>query len=212
MPRSEVTSEILARRVVAVLRLKDGSPLLDVAQALRKGGITIIEVTLTTPGALKAIADISATLPDVLVGAGSVLNREAADAAMDAGAKFVVSPVFKPEILKCAHDRDVCAMPGAFTPTEILAAREAGADIVKVFPADVLGMEYFRAVLAPMPGLLLMPTGGVTIENAGKWLKAGACAVGIGSALVRQNMVDAGDWKGIAALSGAMTGAAGHRD
>jgi 2-dehydro-3-deoxyphosphogluconate aldolase / (4S)-4-hydroxy-2-oxoglutarate aldolase len=207
MSRSEITAHILARRIVAVLRLNDGSQLLSVAQALRDGGITIVEVTLTTPGALEGIARTCSALPDVLVGAGSVLGADTAVAAMDAGAKFIVSPVCKAEILACARERDVCVVPGAFSPTEILAAHEAGADIVKVFPADVLGIDYFRAILAPMPGLRLMPTGGVTVENAGQWLKAGACAVGIGSALLRQKLVDAGDWAGISAAARAMLAA-----
>ena len=112
-----------------------------------------------------------------------------AEHAIDAGAAYVVSPVFEPEVLRVAADRGVPAMPGCFTPTEVHRAHEAGADIIKVFPADVLGRAFFRAVLAPMPHLRLMPTGGVTPENAGEWIRAGAVAVGIGSALLNKKAI-----------------------
>jgi 2-dehydro-3-deoxyphosphogluconate aldolase/(4S)-4-hydroxy-2-oxoglutarate aldolase len=125
----------------------------------------------------------------VLIGVGSVLNKTIAEEAIKAGAKYVVSPVFKKEILEAAHKYNLPAMPGAFTPTEIQAAHEAGADIVKVFPADIVGMNFFKAVLAPLPHLKLMPTGGVSLTNAGEWLKAGACAVGIGAALLDKNAI-----------------------
>jgi 2-dehydro-3-deoxyphosphogluconate aldolase/(4S)-4-hydroxy-2-oxoglutarate aldolase len=121
---------------------------------------------------------------DIVVGVGSVLKKDTAIEAVNAGAKFVVSPIVKPEIISTARDMGVPVMPGAFTPTEIQAAFEEGADIVKVFPADNLGLQYFKNVIAPMPHLKLMPTGGVSLTNAGDWLEAGACAVGVGSALL----------------------------
>jgi 2-dehydro-3-deoxyphosphogluconate aldolase/(4S)-4-hydroxy-2-oxoglutarate aldolase len=121
---------------------------------------------------------------NIIIGVGSVLNGKTAENAIKAGAKYVVSPIFKKEILETAHKFDIPVMPGCFTPTEIQTAFENGADIVKVFPADVVGMEFFKAILAPMPHLKLMPTGGVSLTNAGEWLKVGACAVGIGSALL----------------------------
>ena len=140
-----------------------------VAEAIAEGGVTAIEVTMTTPNALAVIEDVSRQLGDaVVVGVGSVLDAETTRRAVDAGARYVVSPVFKREIVDEAHRLGVPAMPGCFTPTEILAATEAGADIVKVFPADVLGMAFFKGVLAPMPHLKLMPTGGVSLTNAGR--------------------------------------------
>ena len=194
MTREDIVRAILDRKVVAVLRLGEGAMLPRVALALRTGGVTVIEVTLTTPGALDAITSISKQLPDVVVGAGSVITLEDVERSIDAGARFVVSPVFKPELVRVAHARGVAAFPGAFTPGEILSAHEAGADIVKVFPAEMVGPGYLKAMRAPMPFLRLMPAGGVTPENAGEWMKAGACAVGIGSALVNPQAVKHGEW------------------
>jgi len=127
---------------------------------------------------------------DVTVGVGSVLDPTTAQNAIHAGARFVVGPIFKREIIDVAHRNDVPAMPGCFSPTEIQQAYEAGADIIKVFPADVVGMAFFKGILAPMPHLLLMPTGGVTLTNAGDWLKAGACAVGVGTALLDKKAIE----------------------
>ncbi len=190
MTRFELTNMIKANGVVAVIRMSDSAKLLKVADAIQKGGVTAIEITMTTPNALKVIEDLVRTRGDELqVGVGSVLSAEAARQAIDAGAQYVVSPVLKTEIIETAHRFDKAVIPGAFTPTEILKAYEHGADIVKVFPADVLGMVFFKSVKAPMPQLLLMPTGGVNLENAGDWLNAGACAVGIGSALLDRNAI-----------------------
>jgi 2-dehydro-3-deoxyphosphogluconate aldolase/(4S)-4-hydroxy-2-oxoglutarate aldolase len=150
---------------------------------------------MTVPDALAQIRLVDKTFgSDLVLGVGSVLSADTARLAIDAGASYVVSPVFKPEIIAAAHARDVPALPGAFTPTEIQSAHEAGADVVKVFPADVLGMAFFKGVLAPMPHLRLMPTGGVSLTNAGDWFRAGACAVGVGSALLDKAAIAAGDW------------------
>ena len=147
--------------------------------------MSAIEVTMTVPRALEIIEATARSLGDeIVLGVGSVLDAMTARMAINAGARYVVCPVFKQEIVETAHRYDLPVMPGCFTPTEILAAHEAGADVVKVFPADILGMPFFKAVKAPMPHLQMMPTGGVTLTNAGDWLKAGACAVGIGSALL----------------------------
>jgi 2-dehydro-3-deoxyphosphogluconate aldolase/(4S)-4-hydroxy-2-oxoglutarate aldolase len=150
---------------------------------------------MTVPDALAQIRLVAQTFADdVVLGVGSVLSAETVNLAIDAGASYVVSPIFKPEIVAAAHARDVPAMPGAFTPTEIQTAFEAGADIVKVFPADVLGMPFFKGVLAPMPHLRLMPTGGVTLTNAGEWFRAGVSAVGVGSALLDKAAIASADW------------------
>lgn len=185
MSRANIVHKIISDGAVAVIRMQDSRKLIDVARAIQKGGISLIEITMTTPNALTIIEQATQELGDeVVVGVGSVLDAETARMAIYAGARYVVSPILKREIVETAHRYDLPAMPGAFTPTEILQAHEYGADIVKIFPADVGGMAFFKAIKAPMPHVKLMPTGGVTLTNAGEWLKAGACAVGVGSALL----------------------------
>jgi 2-dehydro-3-deoxyphosphogluconate aldolase/(4S)-4-hydroxy-2-oxoglutarate aldolase len=153
--------------------------------ALAEGGVTALELTMTVPGAVSIIEQLSRTLPpNVLIGAGTVLDAETARNVILAGARFVVSPVFRPEVITLCHRYDVAAIPGCFTPTEILAAWETGANVVKVFPATALGPSFFKDVRGPLPQVKLMPTGGVTRENAGDWIRAGACAIGVGTALV----------------------------
>lgn len=196
--RRSVVDALLARGAVAVLRLPSEDWGREAVQAVASGGVTAIEVTLTTPGALRLIEQLSAN-EQLLVGAGSVLSAEAAREAIDAGARYVVSPVFDPDVLATAHTYDVPALPGAFTPTEMLQAYKAGADLVKVFPADSFGPTYFKGVLAPMPFLELMPTGGVTPDNVGQWLDAGAVAVGLGSALIDPRLVATRDWPALTA-------------
>jgi 2-dehydro-3-deoxyphosphogluconate aldolase / (4S)-4-hydroxy-2-oxoglutarate aldolase len=183
--RQQIVQEIEDGKVVAVIRMTDSSKLIRVVEAIREGGVRAIEITMTVPGALDLIREVSTQMgDDVLVGVGSVVTPEMARDAVEAGARYVVSPVFLEEVVEAAHEAGVPSMPGAFTPTEALKAYRAGADMVKIFPADVLGIPFFKGVLAPMPFLKLMPTGGVTVENVGQWLAAGARAVGIGSALL----------------------------
>lgn len=194
--RHEIVSELIRRGAVAVIRMSDPERLVRVVEAICEGGVTAIEITMSVPRAFQMIEEVARRLGDLaLVGAGSVLDAETARLVIEAGARYVVSPVFKPEIIQTAHRYDVPALPGAFTPTEILSAHEAGADIVKVFPADVVGMGFFKAIKAPMPQLKLMPTGGVTLTNAGEWLRAGACAVGVGSALLDRAAIAEGRWE-----------------
>jgi 2-dehydro-3-deoxyphosphogluconate aldolase / (4S)-4-hydroxy-2-oxoglutarate aldolase len=193
--RAGVVSAIEALKVVAVIRLRDAGKLRAVVDALAAGGVRALEVTMTVPNAIALIREIAGSLPaGFLLGAGTVTDADTARAVIDAGAQFVVSPVFRPEVLRACHDRDVAAMPGCFSPTEILAAHDAGADIVKVFPATMLGPQFIRDVRAPLPHVKLMPTGGVTIDNAGEWIRAGAVAVGIGSALVDAGAIDRGEF------------------
>ena len=190
MNRHEIVNRITSEGAVAVVRMPDSEKLLRVAEALFRGGLSSVEITMTTPDALKVIEGATDELgDDVLIGVGSVLDSETARLAILAGAKYVVSPILKREIIETAHRYDVPAIPGAFTPTEILQAHEQGADIVKVFPADVVGMAFFKAVKAPLPQVNLMPTGGVSLTNAGDWIKAGACAVGVGSALLDKKAI-----------------------
>jgi 2-dehydro-3-deoxyphosphogluconate aldolase/(4S)-4-hydroxy-2-oxoglutarate aldolase len=180
-----IVREIEAAGVVAVIRLSDATQLRAVADALCDGGVRAIEVTMTVPRAIALIEELASNLAtDILLGAGTVLDVETARQVIQSGARFVVSPVFKPELIEEGHRRNVPVMPGCFTPTEILTAWEAGADIVKVFPASVLGPAFFKEVRGPLPQVHLMPTGGVTRDNAGDWIRAGAVAIGVGTALV----------------------------
>lgn len=190
--RHALTQRVIDAGVVAVIRLDDPAAMPRVIEALVAGGVTGIEITMTVPDALAQLREAADTFGDAIaLGVGSVLDAKTAREAVEAGARFVVSPVMKPEIIAAAHAEGVPAMVGAFSPTEIQTTHEHGADIVKVFPADVLGMAFFKAVLAPMPHLRLMPTGGVTLTNAGDWVRAGACAVGVGGALLdRQAIAD----------------------
>jgi 2-dehydro-3-deoxyphosphogluconate aldolase/(4S)-4-hydroxy-2-oxoglutarate aldolase len=186
--------------VVAVIRLEDPAALREVCEALAAGGVRALEVTMTVPGAVSLIEQLSSSLPaDFAVGAGTVLDAETARQVILAGARFVVGPVFRLEVIEMAHRYDVPVMPGCFTPTEILSAWDAGADIVKVFPATALGPGFFKDIRGPLPQLRLMPTGGVTRENAGEWIKAGAVAIGVGTALVDKAAVKAGRFDVIAA-------------
>jgi 2-dehydro-3-deoxyphosphogluconate aldolase/(4S)-4-hydroxy-2-oxoglutarate aldolase len=183
--RSAIVSAIESTGVVAVVRLHEADAFRDVAAALIDGGVRAIEITMTVPRAVALIETLAASAPaDVIVGAGTVLDVETARQVILAGARFVVSPVLRPAVIELGHRYDVAVMPGCFTPTEILTAWEAGADVVKVFPATALGPGYFKDVRGPLPQVRLMPTGGVTRENAGDWIAAGAVAIGVGTALV----------------------------
>jgi 2-dehydro-3-deoxyphosphogluconate aldolase / (4S)-4-hydroxy-2-oxoglutarate aldolase len=193
--RTTTVEAIEAVRIVAVIRLKDPEKLRAVVDAIAEGGIRALEVTMTVPGAVEIIRELAPTLPaGFLLGAGTVLDAETARRVIDAGARFVVSPVFRREVITACHDLGVAVMPGCFTPTEILDAWDAGADIVKVFPATALGPGFFKDVRGPLPQVKLMPTGGVTLDNAGEWIKAGAVAVGVGTALLDAKAIEAGDY------------------
>jgi len=169
--------------VVAVIRAPSADAAVAMSHALVRGGVTGVEVTFTTPGAADAIARIRKELPDALVGAGTVLASGELTAACDAGAKFLVSPHFDPELLEQARARSVPYLPGALTPTEIVRAWKAGAACVKLFPGSAVGPGYVKAIRGPLPDVPLMPTGGVDEKNLVEWLKAGVIAVGMGGAL-----------------------------
>ena len=198
--------------VVPVVRLPDLSRAVDLAQALLDGGVTAVELTMTSPGALEALSLLRERVPAFVQGAaalgmGSVLNREMAVAAIEKGAQFVVAPTLDLQTISCCVEREVPVMPGAFTPTEIQTAWLAGAAVVKVFPATRLGPDYFKDVLAPLPHLKLMPTGGVGLKNAGEFIRAGAVAVGVGSALVRKDWVADGNWPAVTEQARRFAGA-----
>lgn len=195
MDKKEILSAIEKYKAVAVIRLPEPDMVDPVLKALYEGGIRIAEITMTVPNAISLIRKAVENSPDdFLMGVGSVTNAEMTEKAVEAGAKYVVSPIMKKEIIDKANELNVPVMPGAFTPTEIQQAWEWGADIIKVFPADIVGMDFIKAVKAPLPHLKLMPTGGVSLTNGGEWIKAGACAVGIGSALLNKEAIKRGDF------------------
>lgn len=206
--RADTVARIASCGVVAVIRLQDPSRLRGVVDALAAGGVTALEVTMTVPRAIELIGEIAPTLPEAFVlGAGTVVDPATAEAAIDAGARFIVGPVLRPAVIEVCRRRGAAVMPGCFSPTEILTAWEAGADVVKVFPATALGPGYFKDLRGPLPQIKLMPTGGVTLENAGNWIRAGAVAIGVGTALVDAKLVAAGDVAAIRARAAAFVSA-----
>jgi 2-dehydro-3-deoxyphosphogluconate aldolase/(4S)-4-hydroxy-2-oxoglutarate aldolase len=202
MNREQQLRRILDCGIVAVVRAPDGAQLVNVCRALFEGGVPIVEITLTVPDALEVLRTIRKQMGEqLLLGAGTVLDTESARAAILAGAEFIVAPTVNVEVLHLCRRYDRVAMPGAFTPTEILTAWENGADIVKVFPAEVAGPAFFKALRGPLPGIRLMPTGGVDLTTAAEFLKAGACCLGIGSQLIEPKALAAGDFDRIRDLA-----------
>ena len=184
--------------VIAIMRTQSSEQLLRAADAIREGGVRAIEVTMTTPGALAVIEQATARYQradqEVLFGAGTVLDAESARAAILAGAQFIVAPSFSPGLVEICRRYSVPVMPGAYTPTEIVTAWECGADMVKVFPAGVGGPALIKALRAPLPQIDLVPVGGVKLENTADFVRAGAAAVGVGSALINQKLLDSQDF------------------
>ncbi|NOZ22595.1 MAG: bifunctional 4-hydroxy-2-oxoglutarate aldolase/2-dehydro-3-deoxy-phosphogluconate aldolase [Planctomycetes bacterium] len=198
MTKSEQMAFMVESGVTAVIRAKDSSQLVEVAEAIEAGGVVSIEVTMTTPNALGVISEVAKKMGDrVLIGVGSVLDPETARAAILAGAEFVVCPTLNLDTIKLCRRYSKGVIPGAFTPTEILTAWEAGADFVKVFPATALGPKYIKDVKAPLPQVELVPTGGVTAENTGDFIKAGAAMVAAGSSLVAKSALAEGKFDAI---------------
>lgn len=190
MSKETQLAEVLESGIVAVVRAPDGQQLVEVVRALADGGVHVVEITMTVPGAIDVLKQVRQALGDrVILGAGTVLDPETARAVFFAGAEYIVSPTVNLDVIKMCQRYDKLVMPGAFTPTEILTAWEAGADIVKVFPAEVLGPAYFKAMRGPLPQIRIMPTGGVDLTTAASFLKAGACCLGIGSQLVEPEAV-----------------------
>ncbi len=191
--------EIMEAGVVAVIRTNSGAELVSICEAMVEGGITGVEITMTSPGAIEAIYEASKVLKGkAIIGAGSVLDPETARAAMLAGADFIVSPVLNLDVIELCKRYGKIVIPGAFSPTEILTAWQAGADVVKVFPATRLGPSFIKDIRGPLPQVRLTPTGGVNIDNLGDFLKAGAVFVGVGSALVSKKDVAEQNWSALA--------------
>ena len=200
--------------VVIIRRLEPGAAF-SVVEAVLKAGLDVVEITADSPSACETIAALKARFaPHALVGAGTVLSAVAAHDAMDAGAEFVVAPNTDPAVVSACLARGRLVMPGAMTPTEIVAAAALGAPIIKVFPARQLGPSYFSDILAPLKGFRLVPTGGVSARNAADFLRAGAFAVGVGGSLVARARIEAEDWRGIEdearALASAIAGTRGR--
>ncbi|GIW83095.1 MAG: 2-dehydro-3-deoxy-phosphogluconate aldolase [Gemmatales bacterium] len=190
MSRESQLARVLNCGIVAVVRSPDSQQLVDVARALLDGGVDVVEITMSVPDALDVLKQVRQALKDrVLLGAGTVLDVETARAVLLAGAEFIVAPTLNLDVIRLCRRYGKLVMPGAMTPTEILTAWEAGADIVKVFPADVVGPGFFKAVRAPLPQVRLMPTGGVDLNTARDFLRAGACCLGVGSQLVEPKAV-----------------------
>ncbi len=196
----ETLRQLVDPGVVAVIRADSSDQLLDCAKALADGGLRAMEVTMTTPNALAVVRDVVELMSDrVLMGVGTVLDPETARAAILAGARFVVTPVMRPEIIACCRRYSVPIICGAYTPTEALAAHDAGADFIKIFPADTLGPGYMKALKAPLPQLRLIPTGGVDLDTAADFIKAGCDAVAAGGSLVSKEILKSGDWETLTA-------------
>ncbi len=190
---------MLETGIVAVIRAQSSEQLVEVVYALIKGGVKAIEVTMTTPNALDVIRQVSEDLKEeeVVIGVGTVLDAETARAAILAGAEYVVSPTLNLDTIKMCKRYTAAVIPGAFSPTEILTAWEAGADIVKVFPATGLGARYFKDILGPLPQVRLSPTGGVSLDTVQDFIRAGACCVAVGGNMVSKKALAERDWQSI---------------
>ena len=192
MSEVELLVQMRKTGALGIIRVSQAEGLIRIAQALQDGGINCVEITMTTPGALRAIEEASEELTGVIMGAGTVLDATTARQAILAGAEFLVTPTVELDVIEMAHRYGKVVIPGAMSPTEILTAWEAGADMVKVFPASVLGPSYLKAVRGPLPQIPLVPTGGITADNAGEFIRAGAAMVCAGGWLVDKKAVSEG--------------------
>jgi 2-dehydro-3-deoxyphosphogluconate aldolase / (4S)-4-hydroxy-2-oxoglutarate aldolase len=205
MDRNKLLQGILDSGVVAIVRLDSSESLLRVAEAIAEGGVRHIEFTMTTPGALETLEQVTSQFKgDVAFGAGTVLDAETARAAILAGAEFIVAPNLNPEVITLCNRYSVVSMPGALTPTEVMQAWDCGADVVKIFPADTFGPAYIKALLAPLPQVRLAPVGGVGLDNATEYIRNGAACLGVGSSLVSSKLIASQDWAGLTARAKAL--------
>lgn len=196
--REQVVQRLMDTGVVAVVRVDDPTGMIELAGALQRGGVSMFEITMTVPGAIKAIeATVAEFADEVIIGAGTVLDPATASMAVSAGASYIVSPILDIDVIETAHLRGAAAMPGCLTPTEIARAWRAGADVVKLFPGRVATPGYFKDLKGPLPQARLMPTGNVNMETAPQYIQAGAVAVGVGKALVDVDALRTGDWETI---------------
>jgi 2-dehydro-3-deoxyphosphogluconate aldolase/(4S)-4-hydroxy-2-oxoglutarate aldolase len=204
MNKTEKLTLIRDSGVIAIMRAHNSDQLITAADAIRAGGVSVIEVTMTTPGALGVIEEAARRYGDeVLFGTGSVLDAETARVAILAGAGFIVAPTLDPAVIALCNRYGIPVAPGCYTPTEMLAAWQAGADLIKLFPADVGGPSLVKAILAPLPQLAIVPVGGVTLDNAAEFIEKGATALGVGSSLVSQKLLESGDMAELTCRAGA---------
>ena len=202
MSGNKSLQRVLDHKIVAVIRADNGDLLVDVAESLLAGGVEVMEVTFTVPRAIRVLEKVADRIGSrILLGAGTVLDTETCRAALLAGAEFIVSPTVNVGVIELCKRHSKVVMPGALTPTEVVTAWQAGADIVKIFPSEITGPKYLKALHGPLPHVRLMPTGGVNLETAAEFLRCGACALGIGSSLVDPKVVAAGDLKKIESLA-----------
>jgi 2-dehydro-3-deoxyphosphogluconate aldolase/(4S)-4-hydroxy-2-oxoglutarate aldolase len=193
--KNQVISMLADPGIIAVVRAQRADQVIPLSQALIDGGVVVVEITMTTPNAIAAIQQARELVGDrALIGVGTVLDAETCRAALAAGAEFVVTPICRTELIAIAHAAERPIMIGAYTPTEAQLAHEAGADFIKIFPADTLGPGYMKSIRAPLPHLRIVPTGGVDVENVGAFLKAGCAALGVGSSLVSAKILQDADW------------------
>jgi 2-dehydro-3-deoxyphosphogluconate aldolase/(4S)-4-hydroxy-2-oxoglutarate aldolase len=196
--KSQIISWLTNPGIIAVVRAQRPDQVIPLSQALIAGGVIAIEITMTTPDAIAAIRAARQTLGErALIGVGTVLDVDTCRQAIAAGAEFVVTPICRTELIPIAHKEDRPIMIGAYTPTEAQLAHEAGADFIKIFPADTLGPGYMKSLRAPLPHLRLVPTGGVDVHNAAEFLKAGCAALGVGSSLVSAKILQEADWSAL---------------
>lgn len=208
MNKADVLQRIQNEKVVALIRADSSASLVECARALANGGLTAIELTMTTPGAIEMCTLVSKELPNVLLGLGTVMDAATARAGIAAGAKFLVTPAVRPEVIAVCRDAGVPILSGALTPTEAALAWDHGADVIKIFPAEYFGPAYIKSLKAPFPHMKFLPTGGVTPETVGDFLKAGAFATAAGSALVNPAALKGKDWAAITARAKEFVAAA----
>lgn len=200
--RSEISERIVELGIVAVIRTPTYELVAPVCDALVHGGVIALEVTMTVPDALRALREVNEHFGGrILLGAGTILNAQQCRAAIEAGAQYVISPIAKLEIIEAAHALHKPVMLGAYTPTEAQLAHEAGADFIKIFPADKLGPSYIKNLRAPLPHLRIVPTGGVDLQTAPEFLKAGCAALGVGSSLLKPEILKARNWPELTRLA-----------
>lgn len=207
MKKAAILQKLSTEKVIALIRADSPDGLLDCAKALAEGGLTSIELTMTTPGAIRMLEKATAELPDFLFGLGTVLDAETARAGILAGARFIVTPALRPEVITMCKRYSVPIFSGALTPTEVVNAWDCGADAAKIFPAEFFGPAYIKSLKAPLPQVELVPTGGVTAENVGEFIKAGAFATAAGSSLVDAKSFKNRDWAAITAKARAFVAA-----
>ncbi|MGQ9456218.1 MAG: bifunctional 4-hydroxy-2-oxoglutarate aldolase/2-dehydro-3-deoxy-phosphogluconate aldolase [Armatimonadota bacterium] len=198
MEKQQVINAVIECGIVAVVRAESEELALKAVEAALAGGVNAIEVTFTVPGTLDVIRTLaSKTGKDVILGAGTVLDPKMAINAIEAGARFIVSPNTNVSTIEAAKSKGVAVFPGALTPSEVVTARQAGGDIIKIFPANIVGPSYFKDLHGPFPDIPLMPTGGVDLSTARTWLEHGAVALGVGGALIDRKLMKEGNFSEI---------------